>query len=86
MTTKTRRPSKNGHAKLAVLPPVEVIDNRKPVAFKPDAAVMSILHQLVTQLSQTDTIKVALGSFCEGRGLEGQWSLRITGAELVPVK
>ena len=83
---KNRRPaSKSGRTKLAVLPPVtEPVDDRKPVALKPDAAVVSILQQVVDRLSQADTIKVALGSFCEGRELKGEWTLRITGAELVP--
>ena len=72
--------------KLLALPATELVGERKTVTLKPDAAVMSILQQLVVQVSQTEIMKVSLNSFCEGRGLEGQWSLRITGAELVPVK
>lgn len=61
--------------------PVALTDTRQTIPLRPDGAVMSVIAQVL----QSDAIKIALGSFCEGRELEGQWVLRITGAELVPV-
>lgn len=61
--------------------PTVLTDTRQTISLKPDGAVMSVIAQVL----QSDAIKIALGSFCEGRELEGQWALRITGAELVPV-
>lgn len=55
---------------------------REPIPINPNGAVMSVINQVL----QSDAIKIALGSFLEGRNLEGQWSLRITGAELIPVE
>ena len=53
---------------------------RHAIPLNPNGAVMSVINQVLQQ----DAIKIALGSFLEGRDLPGQWGLRITGAELVP--
>lgn len=79
MTTKTRVP-RNGHVRLKALPPM----TRKPVDLKMNAAVASILQQVVDQVAATEIVKVAISAFIEGRALEGEWALRITGAQLVP--
>jgi hypothetical protein len=63
------RARKNGHK-----------PEREPIPLNPNGAVMSVINQVLQQ----DAIKIALGSFLEGRDLPGQWALRITGAELVP--
>jgi hypothetical protein len=54
---------------------------RQPIPLNPNGAVMSVINQVLQQ----DAVKIALGSFLEGRDLPGQWALRITGAELIPV-
>lgn len=61
---------------------IPVEDKREPITLNPNGAVVSILQMA----SQSDQIRVALAAFCEGRELKGQWSLRVTGAELVPAK
>lgn len=53
---------------------------REPIALEATGAVISILSQSL----QSSAARIALGAFCEGRGLEGQWRLEITGARLVP--
>lgn len=55
-------------------------DTRKPIELNPQGAVMSVIGQVLQQ----DAVKIALGSFLEGRSLEGEWGLVITGATLVP--
>lgn len=67
--------SPNGHHE----PEAEVV-LREPVALEATGAVISILSQSL----QSSAARIALGAFCEGRGLEGQWRLEITGARLVP--
>jgi hypothetical protein len=53
---------------------------RKPVDLDPGGAVMSVLNAAL----QSDAIRIALGSFLEGRDLKGDWTLEITGARLAP--
>ena len=53
---------------------------RQSIPLNPNGAVMSVINQVLGQ----DAVKIALGSFLEGRDLPGQWALRIIGAELVP--
>jgi hypothetical protein len=79
---KTR--TQNGHAKVLELP--APVGDRKPVALKPDRATMSVVQSDAAQVAEAPATLIAIGSFLEGRGLERSWSLRITGAELVPVK
>lgn len=81
--------TKNGHR-----PPSEVqevarevmaaktTDQRQPISLAPNGAVMSVIGQVLQQ----DAMKIALGSFCEGRELKGKWALRIVAAELVPIE
>jgi hypothetical protein len=55
---------------------------REPIALNPNGAVMNVMAQVL----QSDAVKIAIGSYLEGRDLKGTWNLRITGAELIPVK
>jgi hypothetical protein len=57
-------------------------DERAPLVLSPEGAVVSVINQALQQ----DAMRIAVSSFLEGRGLEGNWTLRVTGAELVPVK
>jgi hypothetical protein len=47
---------------------------------------MTILEQVVNDLAKSPSVRIALTAFIEGRGLDGDWRLQITGAELVPAE
>jgi hypothetical protein len=51
------------------------------IELNPNGAVMSVLN-IATQV---DAVKIAIGSYLEGKGLKGDWRLEITGAKLVRV-
>lgn len=56
-------------------------EDRKAIPLNPNGAVMSVMNQVLQQ----DAMKIAIGSFLEGRELQGKWGLRIVSAEIVPV-
>jgi hypothetical protein len=58
---------------------------RLPVALKSSGAVDSILAVVLDRITKDPVVMIALASFLEGRRLSGEWKLRITGVELVPV-
>lgn len=55
---------------------------RQIIEIDMNRATGSVLNSALQQ----DVVKAVLGAFIEGRGLEGAWSLQITGARLVPVE
>ena len=58
-----------------------------PVPEAPAAIDLNLagpVGQAINAALQADIVKVALSSFMEGRGLEGQYRLQISGAKLVP--
>ena len=55
---------------------------RQTIELDMTRATASVLNAAL----QADVVKAVLGAYIEGRGLEGAWSLQITGARLVPVE
>ena len=58
---------------------------------KPERTVIDLdmgkaTASVINAAMQQDVVKAVLGAYIEGRGLEGAWSLQITGARLVPVE
>ena len=58
-----------------------------PVPEAPAAIELNLagpVGQALNAALQADIVKVALASFMEGRGLQGEYRLQISGATLVP--
>jgi hypothetical protein len=58
-------------------------DLRQPVYLSESGGAYALIDQMIkqamTQVAQSDIVRAALGAYCDGRGLKGDWELRTEG-------
>lgn len=57
------------------------LEKREPVELKLDGALGGVVNRAV----QSEAVAIALAVLVEEKGLEGDWTIQITAAQLVPI-
>jgi len=55
---------------------------RQPIAVRPDGALMKVINLAM----RSDVVQIGVATYLEAGGFEGNWMVRVTGVELVPIE
>jgi len=67
---------------------VELTPKRVPVELQDGKFARAVIQNVVGQVAETDAVKLVLGAYIDGAGLQGAWklSLEVQRVVLVPVE